>query len=274
MPSSVQTDIHIDSAGGGVALPAPKVQTFRPDVPYDPEVSDSIPIGGSALTVPTKRWITVTTPGIPRYILDDVATYKPQIELLRYTRSTGARSLVTGQRHKNVGYVHPSNGPGASGNGSFTHGGSHAVSPAIAALRQTEWPILTGKEHTDVTRGMCGFMAMLFVSWRDASGAQNSIQLPCPTGSRSRFPLPGARFPYSRTFTPGYFAFRLSVVDPSDPRGKRIHGPVSEVVSLTTNEFPFDPDGLDPLGKAAATLNTQPLALNFWIGASSRLPSG
>jgi hypothetical protein len=274
MPSSVFTDIHIDAAGGGGGLPAPKVQTFRPDAIYDPQISDGQPSSGSLMKLPTKRFIKVTTPGLPQFILDDLATYKPQVELLRYTRSAGKRSLVTGQRYKNVGYVHPSHGPLPSGTGSFTHGGAHSVPQTLSDLRSTEWPILTGKDHIDVTQGMASFMAMLSVAWRDSLGNLNFTQLPCPTSSRMRRPIPGSRFPYSATFTPGYFAFRLSVIDPSDPRQKRIHGPESQVVSLTTNEFPFDPDGLDPIGKAACTLNTQPVSLNFWIGASSRLPSG
>jgi hypothetical protein len=193
---------------------------------------------------------------------------------MRYTRSTGSRSVATGRKLKEVGYVHPSHAPAPSGTGTFTHGGTHTVSPGIAALRSTEWPIVTGREHTDVTQGMAAFMALMNVGWRDANGTFNFVPLPCPSSSRSRFPYPGARFPYSRTFSPGYFAFRLSVVDTSDSFSKRIHGPLSDVVSLTTNEFPFDPDGLDPFGRAAAVLNTQPLNLNFWIGASSRLPSG
>jgi hypothetical protein len=254
------------------SLPAPKVQTFRPDLSYDPLISDGPPVNGATRKVRVTRFISITTPGVPAAVLKDPAKYKLQIELLRYTRSSN-RSPATNARRKQSGYVHPSNGPAPSGVGSFTHGGVHSVHPDIAALRQTEWPILTGKEHTDVTQGMVAFMALIGVNWRDAAGAYAIETLPCPTSSRMRRPNPGARFPYSATFSPAYFAFRLSIIDPSDPRGKRIHGPASEVVSLTTKGFPFSPDGLDPAGKAACVLaGVSPFNLNFAIGASSRLP--
>jgi hypothetical protein len=262
---------------GGVMLPAPKVQLYQSAAPVDVFVSGGYPSANVRQQIQPVRRVKVTVPGIPASILDDVATYQPMVELMRYTRLNGRENVASGNGFKSGGYVHPSHGPAASGDGSFTHGGAHGgVGPDVQAIRPTEWPILAGNDAIDVTQGMLGFMCIVDLTYRDNTGNYNVFSGLAPSTALSRRQgRPGRRFPYVRQFSPGYFEFRLSVIDPSDPRGKRIHGPVSSRVACTTNIFPFLPAGLDVDGNAQATIDAryEPRIINFWIGAASRLPA-
>lgn len=260
---------------GGVLLPAPKVQTYHPIAEPDIFVGDRFPSTPSTVQVRATRFVKVTVPGIPSAILNDVEGYKPQVELLRYTRLRSREYASAGNGTKSGGYVHPSHGPAASGNGSFTHGGAHGgVDPAVQAIRPTEWPILNGDDWVDVTQGVLGFLCIGPVPYRDNTGSNQLVDAVYPA-ERVRTYYMGRRFPYAGMFAPGYFAFRLSIIDRSDPRGKRIHGPVSSVVSATNHKFPFTPAGVDIAGRAQADIAVgfDPRYVNFWIGSTSRLPT-
>ena len=265
------------ASSGGVMLPAPKVQAYHPVAPADLFVADRSASSGAIVQVKAPRYIKVTAPGIPSAVLDDIDTYKPQVELLRFTRLNSREGASAGNGTKTSAYVHPSNGPGASGDGSYTHGGVHGgTDPLIAALRVTEWPILNSDDWFDVSQAMLGFMCYGQVSYREPGGTYTTDKMVYPSWAySSSVSLPGRRFPYSRLFTPGYYAFRLSVTDPNDARGKRIHGPNSVIVSCTNHVFPFTPSGLDPAGKATAKIAAgfDGTVVNFWLGSTSRLPA-
>jgi hypothetical protein len=118
------------------------------------------------------------------------------------------------------------------------------------------------------------------IQYRDPTGVNNSLRLMVPAGSAGKNTTMGTRYPYEGRFRPGFFAFRWSIIDPSDSRGQRIWGPLSELVSLTTNVFPFRPDVAVPYPTnpsiMAATATVRPdfdlKASRFWIGSVSRLP--
>jgi hypothetical protein len=271
LSGSTQGSMSPGPSGGG--LPAPKVQTFRPEIAYDPEISDNVPSSGSPMKITVVRHVKVTLPGLPRYILDDLATFQPQVELLRFSKYNGARYAGSGRRGKESGPVHPANGLAPSGNGKLTGGGLHGgVSPTIQAIRQTEWPITSGNASIDVTRGMTAFMARMNVSWRDINDSIGFLLLPCPTSSRSRQTAPGKAYGYAKTYGLGEFHFRISVIDITDPRGNRTHGPLSEKVSLAMAQHPFNQAGLAPSGKVAVELAPTDGKMNFWIGDTTRLP--
>lgn len=241
-------------------LPAPKVQFFVPvGGAADVSVAERQPSSGALHQISLVRRCKVTAPGIPQEILDNAAQYQPQVELLRFVRRKSSDNASSGNGAKSSAYVHPSHGPAASGNGSFTHGGLHGGTGAgLAALRETEWPLLTGTDFVDVTQGMWAFMSWADdLVYRDATG--NVVQFrgvyPAELAAQ-RHRVAGRRFPYSNAYSPGYFAFRLSVRDPSDPRSKRIHGPVSQTVRLVNDKFPFLPAGVEAgSNRALADLN-------------------
>lgn len=267
------TSGFINSGGGGLMLPAPKVQMMVPVAQPALFVSDNSPSSGNTVQVTPRRYVKVTVPGIPSAVLGDLATYAPQVELLRYTRRQRRENASGGNGGKGGAYVHPAHGL-TPGGGSYTHGGQHGgVDPAIWAIRPTEWPILSGADNIDVTQGILGFMCLHPVYMRDNSGVTSTVDCLIPShglvkGRSTSF----SRFPYQKSLSGAYFAFRLSIRDPSDARQKRIWGPTSEVVQVGNTAFPFLPDGVSPLGESAAVQNPlhDPKAVNFWT--VSRLP--
>lgn len=270
------TSGSLSIGGGGLILPAPKVQLYMPAAPSQFWVADASPVNDATVEVTPLKHVKVTFPGIPSAILDDIATYRPQVELIRHTQLNSRENSASGNGAKTGGYVHPSHGPVASGNGSFTHGGSHGgVGPSVQAVRPTEWLINSGADAIDVTQGILGFMCYGPFVYRDNAGNISALKAVYPasrTNRRNR--ISGRRFPYSPVFRPGYFEFRLSIIDTNDARGKRITGPHSTRISCTNNQFPFLPAGVDASGAAQA----DPLpsfdgqAVNFWLGSTSRLP--
>lgn len=268
----------IASSGGGIMLPAPKLQAYIPASPQAVFMAEEQPSGGNTVQVVPMRYLKVTVPGIPAAILADTATYAPLVELLVFRRLETRENGASGNGTKTSGFVHPSHGPGASSNANFTHGGQHSgVAGTVQALRPTEWPIVNGNDAIDVSQGILGFMCLGQIGFRDSSGNLTNTAAVYPASRcnlAKRLRVSGRRFPYSSIMIPGYFAFRLSIIDPSDARGKRIHGPMSQQVSCTTTKFPFVPAGLDVGGRAQADLapGFDPKQINFWLGATSRLP--
>lgn len=272
------TSGSVSIGGGGVMLPAPKVQIYIPQAPAAVFVADGQPSSGVQFQVSPSRFVKVTVPGIPSAILSDISGYLPLVELLRFTRLESPERMASGNGTKTSAYVHPSHGPAASGDGSFTHGGVHAgTDPAIQAIRPTEWLVTSGIEAIDVTQGILGFMCHGAIAYRDPAGNSAFVDAVYPSGRTNlgkRNRVYGRRYPYTSVYTPGYFAFRLSVVDRDDPRGKRIHGPMSTPISVSNAKFPFIPAGIDIGGRAQADLNPSYDSgqVNFWLGSTSRLP--
>ena len=260
--------------GGGVMLPAPKVQMYAPSVRPDVFVSDGNPSADTTVQANPMRYVKVTVPGVSQAVFDDISGYSPQIELMRYTRLKTRENASSGNGNKSGGFVHPSHGPAASGDGSFTHGGLHGgVGATVQKIRPTEWPIFASDDSIDVTQGILGFMCLVSVQYRESTGNVSSLGALVPSHNLSRG-RGGAqsRFPYQKIMGGAYYAFRLSIKDKSDPRGKRIHGPLSQIIYCGNSVFPFLPDGLDPSGRAAAipAPNTDKRAVNFWF--DNRLP--
>ncbi|MFZ1491134.1 MAG: hypothetical protein WAS51_14445 [Ilumatobacteraceae bacterium] len=266
-------------SAGGVALPAPVVRAGATPAVYDS--NDKFPQMGATVQVTVQNPATVSAHGLPAEVMANLDKYRPKLELLRYvpkrtTSTTWSRTM------RNAGYVHPSHGPGASGDGSHTHGGMHTGLPAATmAIRPTEWDVLAWGQVIDVTQGMTGFLNLRDVTYRQpstGSEAYSQVTCPCPSG-RSGYSNPGRRFPYGRVFRPGYYEFRWSIIDPTDDRGQRLTGPTSATVSITSDVFPFIPDEawLDTINgdyHATATVDARydPRLLRVWVGSVSRLP--
>lgn len=273
------TAASLSSSPAGIMLPAPVVRAGGSLVTY--QTVKGPPSTGNITDVDVVNPVTVSVHGLPQQVMDDIETFKPQLELMRYvSKRTNANAWSRTMR--NAGYVHPSHGPAPSGNGSHTHGGLQAgVAPATRGIRPTEWPVTNWGQVIDVTQGMTGHMNLRPIQFRVASAGVETtanVDLICPSGlgGSSR---PGRRFPYGKFYRPGYYKFRWSVIDITDPRGQRITGPLSDTVSLTTEVFPFLPDvsWLDVLnGDYHATASLDPRLnagrLRAWIGSVSRLP--
>lgn len=274
------TAASVVASAGGIMLPAPVVRAGGGVMTY--QSNKGLPRDGNVLDVNVLNPATVAVHGLPQVVMDNIAEFKPKLELMRYvSKRTTASSWSRTMR--NAGYVHPSHGPSPSGNGSHTHGGVHATLPAATvAIRHTEWDVTGWGQVIDVTQGMTGFLYLRGIVYRmpSAGAAQvtNVIDLLCPSG-KSWNGLPGRRFPYATPYKPGYYKFRWSVIDPTDDRGQRITGPLSDTVSITTDVFPFIPgdawlDPLDSTYHATATLDPRTKAdwLRVWVGSVSRLP--
>lgn len=261
--------------GGGLGLPAPVVRVGE----FDPsnntyQVPDQNPAAaGGTVGVTVRSQVSISVHGLPQAIFADLATYQPKLELMRYVR----RRTTTDRFSRNFrtnGYVHPSSVAFSNPSGSHTHGGGHpTISGVVTPLRQTEWDVLNFGQVIDVTQGMLGFMHIANVPWRDSLGNQGTTKLVVPSGSSMNGGF-GKRYPYAGIYYPGYYKFRWSIIDPSDDRGQRVTGPLSDTVSITTEVFPFIPAAADPFGRAAANLNPAHDFQNLraWVGSVSRLP--
>lgn len=261
------TFANLAKSGGGIMLPAPKVQMYVPAAPVDIFVAGQSPIKGLLVQVKAERFVKVTVPGIPDTVLSDLTKYAPQVELLRYIRNNSRENAAGGNGNKSAGYVHPAHGVAPYG-GSFTHGGTHGGSdPAVQAIRPTEWAITSGADAIDVTQGVLGFMCLSTTAYREPVTGYSTTEVLVPSHALSRGRgLRGSRFPYEKKMGGAYFAFRISIKDPSDSRGKRIWGPMSEIIQCGNALFPFVPAGVDAVNRAQANLHPQhePLNVNFW----------
>lgn len=274
------TNASYFAGGASAALPAPVVRLGKnfAGTPY--QAAKAPLAGGNVAAIVATNIATVSVHGLPAAVMDDLATYQPQLELLRYV-SVRSRSTRFSRAYLNGGYVHPSHGPGASGGGHHTHGGAHTSVPAaIQAIRPTEWAVANWGQVIDVTQGMHGLMHIEAINYRLPSlGAMvtSTLDVLVPSGATTR--SFGRRFPYDGTFRPGYFRFRWSIIDPTDSRGQRVTGPLSDTVSLTNEVFPFVPaeawfNPIDNDYNATATVDGRfkPDVSRMWVGSVSRLP--
>lgn len=229
-----------------------------------------VPVGSSAgstfTNVTFTQQVEVTVPNIPQLLLDD-PSFDLRLELMRYRRKTAYDGSSAYKC-----YVHPSNAPATSGDGNHTHGGEHGgSSSAVAALRVTEWQLTSHGQVTDVSQSMASFMIWKDVEYRTATGSGN-VNCLCPSTGNTKN-VTYYRFPYQAIYSPGYFKFRCSIVDPTDERGQRLTGPESEVVSITSERHPFPVFGYDgsgyPYTDATGVDTTR---IGAWIGETSRLP--
>ena len=258
---------ELDTTVWSTALPAPKVD-LRKGAPTLLTVFDGHPALGLTRTVNAVNLAEVTVSDIPQVILDNLPYFGLQLELLRYVRrSTGQTNRPHAASHG--GYRHPSNGDNPSGTGQRTRGGSHTYN---ATNRVTEWPVTGWGQSIDVSQGMAGFMShdsSGSLQYRDPAGVRQPFNGLVPTDAWGKFRRFGRASSYDSRFRPGYFKFRWSILDVSDPREQRISGPLSETVALTSNLFPFIPDA--PFGgNAALTATINPAYVDdrvrFFIG--------
>lgn len=212
-----------------------------------------------------------------------LAAYKAglQLELVRYDRRGG-------RTRKHPGWVHPVNGTTPPLSGVNTRGGrsftSVATTLSIFVLRQTEWPIAGQGQVVDVTAGMWAWMAHMSLPYRSPGapiGPDTDQTTECVTylGMRRRHTI---KVPYGwayRGFAYGRFAFRWSVVDQADPRGRRISGPLSEQVVIGQTIAP-----LVTIGAVDGKADAQAVALEAtgaswtagraWLGRRNENKSG
>ena len=263
-----------------VGLPAPKIRLWQGDG-TTVQTADAFPSTNATVAVTPLVRVQAVILNVPESIITGT-TFDLRLELLHYRRRKTSANSLSGSGLKEASYRHPSNAVAVSGNGSHTHGGDQGgISPAVQAIRQSEWPVTAHGQVIDVTAGMHAFMALGQVRYRDPAGVEQTFLALMPCGRSSPSMNNRQRYPYSPTFYPGYYRFRLSVIDPSDPRGQRLTGPASETVSLTNHIFPFRPDApvVDP-SNPLELVPTATLRGDFsgtvtraWIGSVSRLPT-
>lgn len=259
-------------AAGGGGLPAPKVRVTGGGNAWQ-TVSMPVYSPSGTLTDVQVQPVTVTVTDVPSVFTD--SAFGLQLELMRYRyRRSKARANLSGEFRS---WVHPSNGPAPSGDGTWTRGGAHLqTSPAVVALRRTEWPV-TNTSSVDVSQAMFSFLCQKQIPYRSvlSTGVPDATVLGFSPKAGS-VGWPGRRFAYSSAYTPGLFAFRLSVVDVDDPRGARVSGPLSEMVCVSNTVFPFRVDSVSSqlLGKQTASIapGYDPLLFRAWIGSTTRLP--
>ena len=236
MPTNASINPNFDSP----QLPVPKISVQSSTISLsfiDVSINGGL-IEGATTTINrnSRNSARIIAYDIPDYLFDP--GYDLQLEILRYRRGSGKNS-------KTKGYVHPSNAINPSGDGRFDRGGVHNDSNNVPILvqAQTEFPVTSHMQVIDVSQACADWMVWEDLAFREAgntptlnnSTTVNAI-IPREPG---RFYSAGRRFGYTPRFYPGRFKFRYSVIDRSDDRGKRISGPLSENLILTSRVFPF-----------------------------------
>lgn len=269
-------------AGASGSLPTAATPSV-PGLPV-PKIRVAGGNGGVAkFEIPQEDWTGNTTTAIMNLVTVAVADLphdvKVQLELLRYSRRNASAKANTGHSAKQRAWVHPSHAPNPVP-GHWTRGGTHsAIGATVASLRQTEWSVVN-TDVVDVTQAMLGFISTRQVAYRSPAAAPpfdpDMTIDGISTVARGKMRRPGRRFAYAPAFHPGVFAFRYSVVDPNDPRGSRVSGPMSQPVFVHTAVFPFvvDEKASAETGYAMATIDPayDPSVLRAWIGSVTRLP--
>lgn len=258
-------------SSGGAGLPAPVIRLSISTTGLEVLVAKNNPNTNGVSTMTPVNLASVSVHGLPESIMSDLAGYKPQLELLRYVGTRTKSTSILSRNFRSSGYVHPVNGPAPSGNGHHTHGGIQPF--VIGAERQTEWSVTNWGQVIDVTKGAYAFMQFGVVPYRTAFNTLAFDAFAMSASGTNNNRGMGKRFPYWGKYKPGYFAFRWSIIDKSDERGQRITGPMSNVISLTNEIFPFNPANTDQ-GQATATIAPRYNALRgqFFVGSVSRLP--
>lgn len=257
--------------GSPMPIPQPKVRVSKnvSGLPYfvaDGPVSVGTPVLG--VDVLTKAQV-VAVDIMPELLSPTLGL---QLELVRYrTRSRPRINARPGGSHN--AYVHPSHGPLPASGNDRRGGAQGGVDAAVLAIRPTEWAVTARNQVIDVTQGMCGYLISGAVVYRQPSGVNTTVKLPFPASAFSKNTNPGTRFPYAGRFKPGYYAFQYSVI--TDSRGGRTAGPLSNVMTITTDVYPFVPGpAFGPLSLPTASLDPRAdgTKLRIWQGATSRLP--
>lgn len=262
------TGANFNLPHGFGGLPAPKVQIYAPNGAVNVYCAEASAASAGVHTLDARRRVKVTWPGLSAEVLNRFDLYRPKVELLRYQPRKKTDSGARNAGAKTAGYVHPSHGP-LIGSGSFTHGGEHSgASNDVQQLRETEWDILAGGGYADVTQGILGFMDYTEIRYRDTTSKIVTEKMVTAAARMFRNSNVGRVFPYSGRFGAGFFRFRLSIRDLADARLKRIHGPLSDVITCSNAVFPFRSEGVDGGGYPMASINPFFVsdAVQFWIG--------
>lgn len=214
------------------ALPVPKMRIVGPAIGEGVLIPQDTP-SGMLIAVTTASQLECVALDIPTVFFQP--QYGLQLELMRYRRTTTSKQVITPRRRGQSDWVHPAHG-GRSGNDQ--RGGDHfdqSGVPLNMLARPSEWSITTRNQVVNVTQGVAGRCIYVrpgrafFVNGFGPSFDSNPTYI---IGNASR-----ANHRYAAIFRglPGVwsankFRFRYSVVDPDDPRGGRISGPMSPVI--------------------------------------------
>lgn len=267
--TSASLPVAATAAGG---LPTPKPELFGGTQAY---AKVDVPQGSPTSPTLVARWvrnpIRVTVNGVPQSLIDS-GTVLLELGRVRARRERFGNLPATSGKSGNV--VHPSNAPAPSGVGSHTHGGNHSgVSPAVQSLRVTEWVVTDNGFSVDVTQACMAWFIASSTYYRDPTATLQPVNVTVPVAKQGHW-YPGSRFAYGSRLHPGRFAFRVSAVDTTDPRGQRIWGAWSELVTIAHTVHPIKPDPVATAtnGVPCAVIHPmhagQPDQMSAWLGSN------
>jgi hypothetical protein len=160
--------------------------------------------------------------------------------------------------------------PWQSGSGFWTRTGDHmyhdagaGTSGAFGMDRPNHYEVTSVNEKIPVWEYLNGRFTVTNVNYRSTSGVGSSLQnLVVPISRRASQSGIGSRFPYSSVYAPLYAAFRYIAWDPNanGGQGQIISGPLSKVIKVSHEQFPFNYSFTNFAGAATCT--------TVWSGTS------
>jgi hypothetical protein len=172
-----------------------------------------------------------------------------RLELVMYKRTTRKNARNINERLN--GYHHPTHNPAS--NPSPTGGSPYATKLPNSRFRGggralevdtiTEWTVTSNgqKFYIDTLGNFITGLNMDYISAANNGGTGNvQVYVSTNKSQNGRLAhLAAKTFGYSAVFKPLYFAFRFSIKDKKDPRGQRIVGGTSKIITFAPNVHPF-----------------------------------
>jgi hypothetical protein len=229
--------------GGNVnvtaALPAPKMRIVGPASGEGFLIPENTR-AGFPIAVNARTQLECVALDIPAVFFQP--QYRLQLELLKYRRTNSSKQVVTPARRGSSDWVHPSHGNLV---GNDQRGGAHFDTfgnPINMSLRPSEWPITARNQIINVTQGAAGRCVYMRPGTTLYTAGLGPTYLPMPFYVIGNADRCQDRNPIRFRGTPGVltmpkFRFRYSIVDPDDPRGGRISGPMSPTI-VVGNHLP------------------------------------
>lgn len=212
-------------------IPTPKIDLVSVEnTGYNPEKVKLFPTANQNNAIACKKLPMVNSDNVPSSLFDPV--HDLRLELLHYHsggRKNNARS----------GYHHPIHNMGENDVGKIAPLSGAWVSPTTTgASRSNGYPSVTEWTLVPNQRLMLETLSLWYVQssvdYRDRDGQKASVNVICPSNIGANSRGIRNRFGYSRVWIKSRFAFRYSVVDPTD-NSRRLAGPMTRVIVMHTS---------------------------------------
>jgi hypothetical protein len=251
---------HLEVAGGSPQLPIPKITIKSGGAHLH---SGNTAVFG-APPVDSTHAISINLMDIPADLFQP--QYDLKVELLRW-RGRHSRRTASGSYEKLSGWVHPAHWDGATTiSGTSVRGGSHSgrVFDSIAGItsqpnaRPTEDSLVGLTPNATINFRVARAFGAWFRHVKHVDQTGNAISLLAYCKGGGAWEGQGGFMGVSSHMQFGRFAFRYTIVDPTDSR-RRISGPASQVVMIGTRDrgnivntgiFPFPQKVVNPAANA------------------------